>query len=393
MSAHNEPVTKHAKEQAQRVITSPRKMWQLMRETVSAWVDDFAPSMGAAISYYTVFSIAPLLLIVIAVAGLVLGREAASGQIFAQLQGLMGSDGAAAIQGMVKSASDPGKSTLATIIGVVTLMFGATTVFAELQSALDRIWEAPAAAKKEGLWNLLRTRALSFGMILGVGFLLLVSLVVTAGIAAIGTWWGPLFSGWEALLQVVNFLFSLVVVSALFAMIYKWLPRARSGWHDVWIGAGVTALLFTIGKFLIGLYIGKSSVVSGFGAAGALAVVLVWVYYSAQIFLLGAEFTWVYAYRYGSRQGQRKAAEADSNVATAIPTKSRLADASEHSGLGTPEARSGRRRWPLRPRAKAPATRRAVAFLNRNPRLELALAVVIGSIAGVAAFRRRRSRG
>ena len=289
------------------VLKDPKQLWQLFKDSVSAWIDDFAPSMGAAISYYTVFSIAPLLLIVIAVAGLVLGQEAASGQIFAQLQGLLGEDGAKAVQGMVESASLSGKSFFATVIGVITLIIGATTVFGELQSALDRIWESPAAEKKEGIWNLLRTRVLSFGMILAIGFLLLVSLVVSAGLSALGSWWGEMFGGWEILLQIVNFIVSLAVVTALFALIYKYLPRAKIGWHDVWIGAAATALLFTLGKFLIGLYIGKSSVASGFGAAGSLVVVLVWVYYSAQIFLLGAEFTWVYAFQHGSRRGEQKA--------------------------------------------------------------------------------------
>jgi membrane protein len=300
------------------VLKHPRQLWQLTRDSISAWIDDFAPSMGAAISYYTVFSIAPLLLIVIALAGLVLGQEAASGQIFSQLQGLLGEEGAAAIQNMVQSASLSGKSFVATAVGVVTLIIGATTVFGELQSALDRIWQSPSAAKTEGLWNLLRTRVLSFGMILAIGFLLLISLVVSAGISALGSWWAPVFGGWEIVLNVVNFVISLAVVTALFALIYKFLPRAKIGWHDVWIGAGATALLFTLGKFLIGLYIGKSSVASGFGAAGSLVIVLVWVYYSAQIFLLGAEFTWVYAFRHGSRRGEK---QVDSSHQRPVPTK------------------------------------------------------------------------
>jgi len=300
----------HGSTRVRDVLKNPKELYRLLRDSVSAWIDDFAPSMGAAISYYTVFSIAPLLLIVIAVAGLVLGQDAASGQIFAQLQGLLGDDGAAAIEGMVESASLSGKSFFATAVGVVTLIIGATTVFGELQSALDRIWQSPAAEKKEGIWNLVRTRILSFGMILAIGFLLLISLVVSAGLSALGSWWAPMFGGWEIVLQIVNFIVSLVVVTALFALIYKFLPRAKIGWHDVWIGAGATSLLFALGKFLIGLYIGKTSVASGFGAAGSLVVVLVWVYYSAQIFLLGAEFTWVYAFRHGSRRGEKKDAAA-----------------------------------------------------------------------------------
>jgi membrane protein len=258
--------------------------------------------MGAAIAYYTLFSIAPLLIIVIAVAGFVYGEEAAQGQIFEQLRGLLGPEGATAIEGLVKSASEPAKGTFATIAGIVTLVVGATTVFAELQSDLDRIWKAPAAPKATGIWKLLRTRLLSFGLVLGLGFLLLVSLVLSAALSALGSFYGGFFGSLEWLLQVVNFVVSFAVITVLFAMIYKLLPRVDISWRDVWIGAAVTALLFDIGKFALGLYLGKSSVVSGFGAAGSLVVLLIWVYYSAQIFLLGAEFTWAYAHRYGSRK-------------------------------------------------------------------------------------------
>jgi membrane protein len=293
---------------AWRVLTDPRNLWRMIRESVSAWMDDYAPSMGAALSYYTVFSLAPLLLIVIAIAGLVFGREAAQGQIVEQLRGLMGERGATAIEGLLKSASNPSEGIIATIIGVVTLLLGATTVFGELQTDLDRIWRAPAAKKNEGLWNLVRDRLLSFGMIAAVGFLMLVSLVVSAVISAIGTLWAPAFGGMEIVLQVVNVIVALAITTVLFALVYKVLPRVDIGWHDVWVGALVTAILFSVGKFAIGLYIGKGSVVSGFGAAGSLAVILVWVYYSAQIFLLGAEFTWVYSYDYGSRQGMPRPA-------------------------------------------------------------------------------------
>jgi membrane protein len=338
--------------------------------------------MGAAISYYTVFSIAPLLLIVIAVVGFFYGREAATGQIFDQLRGMMGDEGAAAIQGMVKSASDPGKGVLATVVGAITLLFGATTVFGELQSALDRIWRSPAAEKKEGIWNLIRTRVLSFGMILGIGFLLLVSLVVSAAISAVGSLWGSWFGGFEVLLQVVNFAFSFVVVTALFALIYKFLPRVRISWHDVWIGAAVTALLFTIGKFLIGLYIGKSSVVSGFGAAGSLAVVLIWVYYSAQIFLLGAEFTWVYSYEYGSHKGEPRPGPAEapaSKDAGKDVHNTRPAPA----GSRSVPAREGSPPRSIRPMAQA--ARKATTLLNRYPQAGLGLALLLGGLAAIAA--------
>ena len=286
-----------------------KKTWDLIKSAASSWIDDYAPSMGAALAYYTVFSIAPLLLIVISIAGLVFGEEAARGEIVTQLQGLMGADAAKAIEGLLESVSQPGKGILGTLVGIAVLLIGATTVFGELQDALDRIWRAPAR-EGSGLWNLLRARLLSFGMILGVGFLLIASLVVSAGLSALGRWWAPLFGGWEVLLQVVNFAVSFALVTAVFAMIYKIMPRVKIEWHDVWIGAAVTSLLFTIGKFLIGLYIGKSGVASGFGAAASLVVLLIWVYYSAQIFLLGAEFTWVYAHTFGSLKGEPMAPRA-----------------------------------------------------------------------------------
>ena len=273
------------------------RMWHLIKAAVSSWVDDFAPSMGAALSYYTVFSLAPMLLIVIGVAGLVFGADAARGEIVSQLRGLMGEQGAIAVEELLKSASDPGKGILATIIGFVTLLIGATAVFAELQSALDRIWRTPAPPNENGIWGIIRTRFLSFGLILGLGFLMIVSLVLSAGLAAMGTWFGGLMGDWEFILQALNFIVSFAVVTVVFGAIYKFMPHAKIAWPNVWVGAIVTAMLFTIGKFLISLYIGKSGVASGFGAAGSFAVLLVWVYYSAQIFLLGAEFTWVYSHR------------------------------------------------------------------------------------------------
>jgi membrane protein len=273
------------------------RTWHLIKAAVSSWVDDFAPSMGAALSYYTVFSLAPMLLIVIGVAGLIFGAEAARGEIVTQLRGLMGEQGAVAVEELLKSASDPGKGILATIVGFGTLLVGATAVFAELQSSLDRIWRTPAPPNESGIWGIIRTRILSFGLILGLGFLMIVSLVLSAALAALGNWWGSYLGNWEFVLQALNFVVSFGVVTVVFAAIYKFMPHATIAWKNVWVGAIVTALLFTIGKFLISLYIGKSGVASGFGAAGSFAVLLVWVYYSAQIFLLGAEFTWVYSHR------------------------------------------------------------------------------------------------
>lgn len=277
-----------------------RGLWRVVKTAANAWVDDYAASMGAALSYYTVFSLAPMLLIVIAIAGLVFGADAARGQIFGELRGLLGDEAAKSIEGLLVSVSTPREGLLATTIGVAVLLVGATTVFGELQDALDRIWRAPARPQSLGLWGLLRARLLSFGMIFGLAFLLMVSLVFGAVVTALGTWWGAVFGGWDSVAQGVNLLVGFVLTTTVFALIYKLMPRVQVHWRDVWLGSVVTALLFTVGKFLIGLYIGKSGVASAFGAAGSLVVVLVWVYYSAQVFLLGAEFTWAYAQAFGS---------------------------------------------------------------------------------------------
>ena len=282
------------------------QIWALIKAAAQSWSDDYAPSMGAALSYYTLFSIAPLLLIVISIAGLVFGQDAARGEIFGQLNGFMGSEAAAAIQGLLESVNKPAQGTVATIIGIVLVLIGATSVFGELQDAMDRIWRAPARHQTSGLWGLLRARLLSFGMILSVGFLLMVSLVMEAMLSALSQWWSPLFTGWETVAQVINTTVSFGITMLAFAMIYKIMPRVKINWRDVWIGAGVTAFLFTLGKFLIGFYIGRSGIASGFGAASSIVIVLIWVYYSAQIFLVGAEFTWVYAHIFGSRKGQTR---------------------------------------------------------------------------------------
>jgi membrane protein len=287
------------------------RFWTPLKGAAAAFIEDYAPSMGAALAYYTMFSIAPLLFLVIMLAGLIFGEEAASGEIFAQLRGLMGDEGALAIQTMVKSVKEPATGAIGTVIGAIALLIGATTVFGELQSALDRIWRSPARKKTSGVWAMVQTRLLSFGMILGIGFLLIVSLIVSAALAALGKWWGPMLGAWETLAQVLNVAISFGLFTAAFALIYKFMPRVKIEWHDVWIGAAVTALLFSIGKFLIGLYIGKSAIASGFGAAGSIVVVLVWVYYSAQIFLFGAEFTWAYAHAFGSRKDAKLPAKAE----------------------------------------------------------------------------------
>ena len=247
--------------------------------------------MGAALAYYTAFSIAPLLIIAIGVAGLVFGRDAAQEAVVAQLQGLLGDAGGKAIEELLKSTANFGESVFAIVIGVAALVLTATTAFVELQDDLDRIWKAEPRVGS-GVINLIRSRLLSLGMILFIGFLLAVSLLLSAAIAALSS---SLLGGLAVLLQAITFLISFGVVTMLFAMIYKVLPNVRIAWKDVWIGAAITALLFEIGKVLIGLYIGKSSVASSFGAAGPFVVLMLWIYYSTQIFLLGAEFTRAYA--------------------------------------------------------------------------------------------------
>jgi membrane protein len=310
--------------------------WQLVRESIAAWSDDYASSMGAALAYYTLFSLAPLLLLVIAIAGVAFGADAARGQIVAQLSGLIGQEGAIAVQGLLKSASEPAKGTLASIVSVVTLIIGATSIFAELQSDLDRIWRAPEIVRPAGVRALFRTRLMSFGLVVSIGFLLLVSLVVSAGLAAVGTWWGEWFGGWIITLQIVNQVVSLIFVTILFALMYRILPSVHVGWEDVWCGALATGVLFTIGKFAIGMYLGKAGVASGFGAAGSIVVLLAWVYYSSQIFLLGAEFTWLYAHNHGSRAGERIARR------DALEKGPADSDVGQHGGhTGRPEARLG----------------------------------------------------
>ncbi len=277
-----------------------RATWHLCYETVNEWVNDRASRKGAALAFYTVFSLAPILILSIAIAGLFFGQEAARGEIFGQVKDLLGTDAAAAVQAMIHSASRPGAGLIATAIGVVTLCIGATTALAELKDGLDQIWRAPPE-RTSGFWYFLRKRLLSVGLILSLGFLLLVSLVFSALVSALARTWAP-SDVTGLMLQGVNFVFSFALVTLLFAMIYKILPSVHIAWKDVAIGSIITAALFSIGKALIGLYLGNSAVASSYGAAGSVILVLVWVYYSAQIFLLGAEFTKVYAHTYGSRR-------------------------------------------------------------------------------------------
>lgn len=269
-----------------------RQGWQLAKRAWVAWSEDRAPSMGAALAYYALFSLAPLLVIAIGIAGLAFGEQAARGEVFRSLAALVGADAAQAVEALVASARKPATGVLATIGGIVALLLGASGAFRELQDALDRIWRVPGTAR--GGWRtLLRTRLVAFAAVLGVAAVLFASLVVSALLSGFGE--GPL-------VRAADLAAGFVVTTTLFTLVYKLLPSVRLEWRDVWVGAAITAALFTAGKFVVGLYLGRASVASAFGAAGSLVVVMVWVYYSAQIFLLGAEFTRLYAAEHGSRR-------------------------------------------------------------------------------------------
>ncbi|HEX6080964.1 MAG TPA: YihY/virulence factor BrkB family protein [Methylomirabilota bacterium] len=271
-----------------------RTVWTLLRRAAVKWNADDCLTMGAALAYYTVFSLAPILVIVIAVAGALFGPEAAQGEIVAQIRGLVGEEGATAIQAMVSSASRQGLGPRATVVGLAILLFGSTSAFSQLQSSLNRIWEV-APSTRSGVWPLVRARVLSFAAVLGTGFLLSVSLVLSAAVAALGHHgWGSVATE-SRLLEGADLLGSMVVHTLLFAMIFRMLPDAQIRWRDVWLGAGVTAGLFVAGKVVIGLYLGRSDIGAAYGAASWVILVLAWVYYSAEIVLFGAEFTHVHA--------------------------------------------------------------------------------------------------
>jgi membrane protein len=276
-------------------------LWTVLKRAFAGWWGDNVPRMGAALAYYTLFSLAPILIVAIAVAGLAFGQEAVRGEIVGQIDGLVGHQGAQAVQGMLEGASRPSSSIPATIIGIITFFLGATGAFLELQTDLDAIWRVKPKQSGSFLQALLKQRLISFGLVLGFAFLLLTSLVVSAGLAALHTYMGNAFPGVAVLWEALDVVVSLAVITALFAMIYKVLPDVKLAWRDVWVGGLVTAGLFTIGKFLIGLYLGTSALSSTYGAAGSVIVVLVWVYYSSQIILLGAEFTREYVKRFGRK--------------------------------------------------------------------------------------------
>lgn len=272
--------------------------WGVLKSAVAGYIDDNALSKGAAIAYYTIVSIAPVLVIVIAIAGLVFGADAARGAIVDQIGGMMGRQGAEAIQSMIQGASNRKSGIIATIVGVATLLVTASGVFIEMQSALNAIWKAEPQSVTVS--SLVRARLASLGLVAALGFLLLVSLVISTVLSALSLFVHDLLPGVEFLMRVLSFVVSFLMISALFACIYKVLPDKRIEWRDVVVGALATGALFTVGKFGISAYIGSSAIASSYGAAGALIVILVWIYYSSQIFLFGAEFTRAYAETHGS---------------------------------------------------------------------------------------------
>lgn len=278
---------------------------RLLKETFQEWQEDKASRLAAALAYYTIFSIAPLLIIAIAIAGAVFGEEAARGEIVGQIQGLVGKPGAEFIETAINNANKPGSNGgLASLIGIGVLLFGASGVFAQLQDSLNTIWEVqpkPTKGLRGGIMGFLRQRFLTFSMVLVIGFLLMVSLILSAVLSGLSAYMSHLLPGLDFVWGIVNFVISFGVITLLFALIYKFLPDVKITWNDVLTGAIITALLFTIGKTLLGQYLGQSSFSSTYGAAGSLVIILAWVYYSAQILFFGAEFTQVYASRYGSR--------------------------------------------------------------------------------------------
>ncbi|MGB7413724.1 MAG: YihY/virulence factor BrkB family protein [Thermosynechococcaceae cyanobacterium] len=277
-----------------------KRAMELLKLTVAKWQADKASRLAAALAYYTAFSLAPILVIFIAILSLVYGEKAAQAQLLSQFQDLVGEEGADVIRVMMQDTQQPGSGITATLSSIVFLIFGATGMFVQLQDSLNTIWKVKPKPGR-GLMSFIRDRILSFAMVLGIGFLLLVALIFSAGLAAFSTFLRNGSDGFIQLGQILNFVISFGVITVLFALIYKVLPDVLIKWSDVWVGAVITSTLFAIGKSLIGLYLGHSSFSSTYGAAGSLAVLLLWVYYSAQILFFGAELTQVYAQKYGSK--------------------------------------------------------------------------------------------
>jgi membrane protein len=277
------------------------RWWSPLQETGNRWLEHKDARLGAALAYYSIFSLGPLIVIAIAIAGLVFGAEAVQAQVVGALHGLLGDSGTQAIDAMLKGANRPREGLFAAVLGLGTLVFAAIGVVVQLKDALNTVWEVETPPGS-GIWRFVRTYIWSLAGVLSVGFLLLISMLLTAALSAAGKYIAPYLP--EATLQIAGLLASFAVIAVLFAMMFKWLPDTPIAWRDVWLGAILTAALFEVGKFLIGLYIGKQGLESTYGAAASIVVVLIWIYYSAQLVLMGAEFTNVYARRYGSRRGE-----------------------------------------------------------------------------------------
>ena len=286
-----------------------RRLKIVLIASLKSWIDHRSDSKGAALAFYTLFSLMPIVVLAIAVAGYFFGAEAAQGEIVAQVQGMVGPNGAQAIQALLAAARDPASGRVATIVASVLLLLGATSAFAELKSSLDEVWGLDQP-HQSAFSVLLRTRLLSFGLVLFLAFLLLASLVVSAALGVLERYTDGIFGSSVAFLATTSSLVAFGVIACLFAVIFKTLPDAPLSWRDAWVGAAFTAGLFGLGKFLIGLYLGNSGVTSSFGAAGSLIALLLWVYYSAVIFFLGAEFTRQYALEFGSLRDERQRTEA-----------------------------------------------------------------------------------
>jgi membrane protein len=286
-------------------------IWTIIRDSFNEWMEDNAPRLAAALAFYTILSVAPLLMIILAVVGFFFDAEVASAELTNQMGSTFGEAGSEVVKTVIENSKEPSGGIAATIIGVVTILFGASGMFGELQGSLNTVWDVKQKSGR-GFFGVIRDRFLSFGMVLVVGFALLVSLVLTTLLAAFGEYLGGLVAGLPVLMQIANFLLSFVLIAALFAMIFKFLPDVKIGWRDVWFGAFVTSLLFIVGKYLIGFYLGKAGFTTPFGAAGSLVAFVVWIYYSALILFFGAELTQVTMKQYGRRIEPTENAESTS---------------------------------------------------------------------------------
>jgi membrane protein len=283
----------------------------IFKRALAGWWNDDVPRLGASLAFYTLFALAPILVVAIAIGGLVFGEEAVRGQVVGQIQGLIGREGAVAVQAMLEAAARPSSTLAASVAGAITFFLGATGAFLELQTALNIIWRVRPKSRGNYIRQLLKQRLISFGLAVAIGFLLLTSLLVSAALAAIHAYMGNAFPGVLVLWEALNVVVSLAVITLLFALVYKVLPDRKLSWGNVWVGALVTAGLFTIGKLVIGLYLGTTSVASSYGAAGSVIVILIWVYYSSQVVLLGAELTREYVDKFSRRPPPEEFAATD----------------------------------------------------------------------------------